>query len=42
MAYNAMFKAVPQPDNGWLAVSQEPGLGLDPKDGLIAEYSVKG
>jgi L-rhamnonate dehydratase len=41
MAYNAMFKAVPQPDNGWLAVSQEPGLGLDPKDGLIAEYSVK-
>ena len=39
MAYNAIFKAVPQPVDGWLEVSQEPGLGLDPKDGLIAEYS---
>lgn len=40
MAYNAIFKNVPQPNNGWLEVSQEPGLGLDPKDGLIQEYSV--
>jgi L-alanine-DL-glutamate epimerase-like enolase superfamily enzyme len=41
MAYNAIFKTVPQPENGWLTVSQEPGLGLDPKDGLIAEFAVR-
>jgi len=40
MAYNAIFKDVPQPKDGWLDVSQEPGLGLEPKDGLIEEYSV--
>lgn len=40
MAYNAMFKEVPQPKDGWLEVSQAPGLGLEPKDGLIEEYSV--
>lgn len=41
MAYNAMFKDVPQPKDGWLDVSQQPGLGLEPKDGLIDEYAVK-
>jgi len=40
MAYNAIFKEVPQPENGWLRVSQEPGLGLEPKDGLIKEFKV--
>lgn len=28
MAYNAIFKSVPQPEDGYLRVSQEPGLGL--------------
>jgi L-rhamnonate dehydratase len=41
MAYNATFERVPQPEDGFLVVSQEPGLGLDPKPGLIAEYEVK-
>jgi L-rhamnonate dehydratase len=41
MAYNAIFKQVPQPKDGYLKVSQEPGVGLDPKDGLINEYKVK-
>lgn len=40
MAYNAIFEHVPQPENGWLTVSQEPGLGLDPKPGLIKEFKV--
>lgn len=41
MAYNAIFKDVPQPIDGYLDVSQEPGLGLEPKDGIIEEYEVK-
>ncbi|PQV54641.1 mandelate racemase/muconate lactonizing enzyme family protein [Paraburkholderia sp. BL21I4N1] len=38
MAYNAIFENVPQPENGYLQVSQEPGLGLNPKRGLIKEF----
>jgi L-rhamnonate dehydratase len=41
MAYNAIFKEVPQPKLGFLYPSQTPGVGLDPKDGLIAEYKVR-
>ena len=41
MLYNAIFKAVPQPENGFLQLSQEPGLGLDPKPEIIKEYQVK-
>jgi L-rhamnonate dehydratase len=41
MAYNAIFKAVPQPTDGFLEASKEPGLGLEPRDGLIREFKVK-
>ena len=41
MAYNAIFEKVPQPETGFLTVSNEPGLGLNPKDGLIQEYEAK-
>ncbi|MBZ6075889.1 mandelate racemase/muconate lactonizing enzyme family protein [Microvirga puerhi] len=40
MAYNALFEEVPQPEDGWLRVSLKPGFGLEPKDGVIKEYSV--
>lgn len=40
MAYNAIFEKVPQPEDGFLTVSQEPGLGLNPKPGLIKEFKV--
>lgn len=40
MAYNAIFDAVPQPENGFLRVSTAPGTGLKPKDGLVAEFKV--
>jgi L-rhamnonate dehydratase len=40
MAYNAIFENVPQPEDGFLTVSQEPGLGLNPKPGLIKEFKV--
>lgn len=38
MAYNAIFEDVPQPVNGFLAVSHKPGTGLAPRDGLIKEF----
>ncbi|MBK4217917.1 mandelate racemase/muconate lactonizing enzyme family protein [Paracoccus caeni] len=41
MTYNALFEEVPQPEAGWLTVSQKPGFGLEPKDGIISEYRVK-
>lgn len=40
MAYNAIFEEVPQPENGYLNVSQRPGVGLEPKAGIIEEYRV--
>lgn len=42
MTYNALFEEVPQPQDGWLSVSQEPGFGLEPKDGIIDTYRVRG
>ncbi|WP_457090422.1 mandelate racemase/muconate lactonizing enzyme family protein [Microvirga sp. P5_D2] len=41
MAYNAIFKEVPQPIEGFLHVSTAPGTGLEPKDGLVAEFEVR-
>jgi L-alanine-DL-glutamate epimerase-like enolase superfamily enzyme len=41
MAYNAIFESVPQPEDGYLRVSQEPGLGLNPKAGIVKEYRAK-
>lgn len=41
MAYNAIFERVPQPENGYLHASLQPGLDLNPKAGLIDEYEVK-
>lgn len=38
MAYNAIFEEVPQPVDGFLTVSQQPGVGLNPKPGLIKEF----
>lgn len=40
MAYNAIFEAVPQPENGFLIPLSAPGTGLKPKAGLIAEFKV--
>lgn len=39
--FNAIFDGVPQPDNGHLTVSTEPGTGLVPKEGLIEEFTVR-
>lgn len=37
--YNAVFDGVPQPTDGYVTASTEPGTGLTPKDGVVAEYA---
>jgi L-alanine-DL-glutamate epimerase-like enolase superfamily enzyme len=39
-AYEAVYREVPPPVDGYLAASQEPGLGLEPKEGLLEQYVV--
>jgi len=41
MAWNVIFKNIPQPVDGYLTVPQTPGIGLEPKDGVISEYAVE-
>ncbi len=41
MLYNAMFEEVPQPTDGYLLASQKPGVGLEPRAGLIKEFEAK-
>lgn len=36
--YNAIFHGVPQPHDGMLTVSTEPGTGMVPVDGLVEEF----
>ncbi len=38
MMYKAVYKETPDPVKGWVTVPETPGLGLDPKPGLINEY----
>lgn len=42
VTYNAIFEKVPQPQDGYVHASMEPGTGLRPKDGLIKEFAVTG
>ena len=37
----AVFKETPEPVKGWVTVPETPGLGLDPKPGIIKEYRAK-
>jgi len=38
MMYKSVYKETPEPVKGWVTVPETPGLGLDPKPGLINEY----
>jgi L-alanine-DL-glutamate epimerase-like enolase superfamily enzyme len=40
MTDQAVCQSIPQPVQGWVTVPDTPGVGLDPKPGLIAEYRV--
>jgi L-alanine-DL-glutamate epimerase-like enolase superfamily enzyme len=37
--YKALFKTVPEPAEGWLTMPETPGVGLEPRDGAIREFS---
>ena len=36
--YEAVFQDMPRPSKGWTAPVNSPGLGLDPKPGVIKEF----
>ncbi len=38
MMSKTVYKETPEPINGWVTVPETPGLGLDPKPGVIKEY----
>lgn len=40
MMYEAVCQSIPRPVEGWVTVPETPGLGLDPKPGIIKEYRV--
>ena len=39
--YDAIFQNTPQPEKGWVTVPERPGLGFEPKPGIIKEYRAK-
>jgi L-rhamnonate dehydratase len=38
--YKAVCKSIPEPVDGWVTVPDTPGVGLEPRAGIIREYSV--
>jgi L-rhamnonate dehydratase len=38
MMYKSVYQSIPEPVKGWVTVPETPGLGLDPKPGIIKEY----
>jgi L-alanine-DL-glutamate epimerase-like enolase superfamily enzyme len=34
----AIFKDTPEPEKGWVALTERPGLGLEPKEDVLREY----
>jgi L-alanine-DL-glutamate epimerase-like enolase superfamily enzyme len=38
--YQCIFDHVPVPENGWLALSEAPGLGFAPKPDAVKEFAV--
>ena len=41
MLAKSLFKETPEPIKGWVTVPETPGLGLDPKPGMIEEYRAR-
>jgi L-rhamnonate dehydratase len=41
LAADVIFKDAPKPVNGWVTMSEKPGLGLELKDDAAKEYGVK-
>jgi L-alanine-DL-glutamate epimerase-like enolase superfamily enzyme len=41
LAADIIFKDAPKPVNGWVTMSEKPGLGLELKEDAAKEYKVK-
>jgi L-rhamnonate dehydratase len=41
LTWNTLYKEVPQPVNGWVSLSERPGLGLELNEDAVKEYRVK-
>jgi L-alanine-DL-glutamate epimerase-like enolase superfamily enzyme len=35
---DTIFKNPPQPEKGWVTLTEQPGLGLEPRDNILTEY----
>jgi L-rhamnonate dehydratase len=40
LAANIIYKDPPNPENGWVTLSDRPGLGLEPNEDVVKEYKV--
>jgi L-rhamnonate dehydratase len=38
LAWNVIYKEVPGPVNGWVTLSERPGLGLELNEDAVREY----
>ncbi len=41
MLYKSVYDEVPEPVKGWVTVPETPGLGFEPKPGIINEYRTR-
>jgi L-rhamnonate dehydratase len=41
LTWNVLYKEVPEPVDGWVTLSERPGLGLEPKTDAVKEYRTK-
>jgi len=41
LAANVIYKDLPNPENGWVTLTERPGLGLELNDDAVKEYKVR-
>jgi L-rhamnonate dehydratase len=41
LTWNTLYKEVPEPVNGWVTMSERPGLGLELNEDVVKEYRIK-
>jgi L-rhamnonate dehydratase len=41
LTWNVLYKEVPEPVDGWVTLSERPGLGLELKTDAVKEYRTK-
>ncbi len=41
LAAKTIYKDLPGPVNGWITLTEKPGLGLEPNEDALKEYRVQ-